>query len=285
MSASDGRVVRTDKIIDNGPDSERWNLVIIGDGYRETELTTYHTDVDRFVSTLRATAPFDELSSAINIHRIDVVSDDGGADNPNVVPAVTVDTFFDAKFWDGAWSRVLTINTTLARSVVATQVPAMHQVVCIVNTSTYGGSGAVNEHVATCSTHPASALVAIHEMGHSAFGLADEYPWGGFPPPTAEPPQPNVTINTDRGTIKWRALILDDTPIPTMRNQDCGPPTDVDPSTLTPDGPVGAYEGALQSRCNVYRPVSSCKMLANTSPFCPVCSGVIRATLEPFLPS
>lgn len=284
MSASDGRVVRTDKIIDNGPDSERWNLVIIGDGYRETELTTYHTDVDRFVSTLRATAPFDELFSAINVHRIDVASDDGGADNPNVVPAVTVDTFFDAQFWDGAWSRVLTINTPLARSVVATQVPAMHQVVCIVNTSTYGGSGAVNEHVATCSTHPASALVAIHEMGHSAFGLADEYS-GSTPLQPEEPPFPNVTLNIDRGTIKWRALILDDTPIPTLRNQGCGTPTDVNPATLEADNPVGAFEGALGSKCNIYRPVLSCKMAANSSPFCPVCSGVIRATLEPFLPS
>jgi hypothetical protein len=284
MSASDGHVVRTEKIIDNGPDSERWNLVIIGDGYRENELATYHTDVENFVSTLRETPPFDELFSGINVHRMEVVSDDSGADNPNVAPAITVDTFFDAKFWDGAWSRVLTINTTLARSVVAELVPAMHQVVCIVNTSTYGGSGAVNEHVATCSTNSASALVAIHEMGHSAFGLADEYA-STDPSPTAEPPQPNVTINTDRGTMKWRHLILDETPIPTLRNQGCGTPTDVNPATLQLDGPVGAYEGALHSKCNVYRPVLSCKMAANSSPFCPVCSAVIRATLEPFMPS
>src|SRR5215213_4863278 len=125
MSANDGRVIRTEKIIDNGPDSERWNLVIIGDGYRETELTRYHTDAENFVSTLRETPPFDELFSGINVHRIDVVSDDSGADNPNVTPAVTVDTFFDAKFWDGGWSRVLTINIPLALSVIAELVPAM----------------------------------------------------------------------------------------------------------------------------------------------------------------
>ena len=284
MSANDGRVIRTEKIIDKGPDSERWNLVIIGDGYRESELTEYHTDVDNFVSTLLATAPFDELISAINVHRIEVVSDDSGADNPNVTPAVTADTFFDAKFWDGDWSRVLTINTTLARSVVIGLVPAMHQIVCIVNTGTYGGSGAINEHVATCSTNSASALVAIHEMGHSAFGLADEYA-GSTPLVNEEPPFPNVTLNIDRGTMKWRDLILDETPIPTLRNQGCGTPTDVNPATLDADGPVGAYEGGNHSKCNIYRPVLSCKMAANSSPFCPVCSGVIRATLEPFLPS
>ena len=284
MSASDGQVIGTDKIVDNGPDSERWNLVIIGDGYRQSELLTYREDADNFIATLRATAPFDELFSAINVHRIDVASDNSGADNPNVTPVVTADTFFDAKFWDGAWSRVLTVNIPLARSVVATQVPAMHQVVCIVNTSTYGGSGAVNEHVATCSTHPASALVAIHEMGHSAFGLADEYA-GSTPLQNEEPPFPNVTLNIDRGTIKWRDLILDETPIPTIRNQGCGTPTDVNPADVEPDGPVGAYEGALGSKCNIYRPVLSCKMAANSSPFCPVCSGVIRATLATFLPS
>ena len=34
MSASDGYVVGTTKIVDHGSDSVRWNLVILGDGYR-----------------------------------------------------------------------------------------------------------------------------------------------------------------------------------------------------------------------------------------------------------
>ena len=38
MSANDGEVRGVQKIVDNGPDGERWNLVIVGDGYLEREL-------------------------------------------------------------------------------------------------------------------------------------------------------------------------------------------------------------------------------------------------------
>ena len=74
MTASDGYVVGTTKVVDHGPDNIRWNLVIIGDGYRSTELTQYHTDVQNFLTAFRTTPPFDELFCGINVHRIDVVS-------------------------------------------------------------------------------------------------------------------------------------------------------------------------------------------------------------------
>jgi len=101
MSASDGYIVGTSKIVDNGPDSSRWNLVIIGDGYRDSELTQYHTDVDNFLTKLRTTPPFDELFCGINVHRIDVVSTDSGADDPPDCAGGTgaaPRTYFDATF-------------------------------------------------------------------------------------------------------------------------------------------------------------------------------------------
>ncbi|HKX52751.1 MAG TPA: M64 family metallopeptidase, partial [Nitrosospira sp.] len=82
MSASDGYVVGTTKIVDHGPDSVRWNLVILGDGYRTTELAQYHADVQNFVTALRTTPPLDELFCGINVHRIDAVSNESGADDP-----------------------------------------------------------------------------------------------------------------------------------------------------------------------------------------------------------
>ena len=39
MSASDGYILGTTKIVDHGPDNTRWNLVIVGDGYRANEIT------------------------------------------------------------------------------------------------------------------------------------------------------------------------------------------------------------------------------------------------------
>ena len=62
-------------------------------------------------------------------------------------------------------------------------------------------------------------------MGHTAFGLADEYAFyaggnetGHDHHPPGEPSEPNVTTNTDRNTLKWRWAVAATTPIPTMTN-------------------------------------------------------------------
>lgn len=287
MSASDGYVVGTTKLIDHGPDSVRWNLVIIGDGYRKDELAKYRGDVENFLTTLQATPPFDALFRGINVHRIDVVSTDSGADDPGCGgnSPVAANTYFDATFctpFAGTpLERLLSINDTLGLSVATAQVPLRHQVLCIVNSSKYGGSGGP---VATCSTHASAAQIAIHEMGHSAFGLADEYGGDGSGTPAGEPPQPNVTRDTNRATNKWRALIAPSTPMPSQCNPSCTASSCVPPAVPPPAGAVGTYEGAAYSECGVYRPFPGCYM-RDYSPFCPVCAGVIRQTLRPFLPA
>ena len=288
MSANDGYVVGTTKIVDHGPDNARWNLVIIGDGYRATELTQYHTDVQNFLTTFRAATPFDELFSGINVHRVDVVSTDSGADDPGCAggAATTADTYFDATFCTvfagSPMDRLLSVDTTLAMSVATAQVPLRHQVLCIVNSSKYGGSGGM---IATCSTHSASAQVAMHEMGHSAFGLADEYGGNGTGTPAGEPSQPNVTRDTNRATNKWRALIAATTPMPSQCDPTCTTSTCVSPATAPAAGAVGTYEGAIYSDCNTYRPLPNCRMRSNSTPFCPVCADVIRQTLQPYVPA
>lgn len=287
MSASDGYVVGTTKVVDHGPDNARWNLVIIGDGYRASELVQYHTDVQSFLTTLRVTPPYDELFCGINVHRIDVVSTDSGADDPGCAggAATTANTYFDATFcslFSGTpLDRLLTVNTALALSVASAQVPLRHQVLCIVNSSKYGGSGGT---IATCSTNAAAALIAIHEIGHSAYGLADEYGGDGAGTPAGEPVQPNVTRDTNRATNKWRALIAATTPMPSQCDPSCVASTCVPPAMPPAAGAVGTYEGAIYSDCNTYRPLPSCYM-RDYGPFCPVCTGVIRQTLQPFLPA
>lgn len=286
MSASDGYVVGKTKVVDHGPDSARWNLVIISDGYRSTEMTKYHTDVQNFLSIFRTTAPYDELFCGINVYRIDVVSTDSGADDPGCGggTAITANTYFDSTyctlFAGNPLERLLSVNQTLALSVATGQVPLRHQVLCIVNASKYGGSGGT---VATCSTDSAAAKIAIHEIGHSAFGLADEYGGDGSATPAGEPPEPNVTRDTNRTTNKWRALIAATTPMPSQCDAGCTGSTCVSPGTPPATGAVGTYEGGKYSDCNIYRPLPGCYM-RNYSDFCPVCADVIRQTLQPFQP-
>ena len=82
MSTSDGYVVGLHKIVDHGPNSQRYNIVIMGDGYQASEQAKCATDVQTFVDLLRATAPYTDLWCGINVFRIDVVSTDSGADDP-----------------------------------------------------------------------------------------------------------------------------------------------------------------------------------------------------------
>lgn len=293
MTTSDGYVVGITKVVDYGPDNARWNLVIVGDGYQASELAQYHTDVQNIIATLQATPPFDELFCGINVHRVDVVSTDSGADDPTNCPdgtsgtGTTPNTYFDAKYCSVGpggvhYDRLLTIDSNSAKSVATAQQPLLHQVLCIVNASKYGGSGG---EVATCSIDPLSSQIAIHEMGHSAFGLADEYGGNGTGTPAGEPPEPNVTRDTNRTTNKWRALIAAATPMPSQCDSSCTASSCVPPTNPPVTGAVGTYEGAIYSDCNTYRPLPNCYMRELGRPFCPVCAGIIRQTLQPFLPA
>ena len=275
--------------MDSGPNRDRWNLVILGDGYRNFETARYHTDVQNFVATLHATPPFERLWRGINIHRVDVVSKDNGADDPTDCPDVAgsgakARTFFDATFCSVGpgnirLSRLLTVDANHALAVATASVPEVHQVLVIVNAGKYGGSGG---RIAVCSTHPSAAQIAIHEIGHSAFSLGDEYGGNGSGSPTGEPGQPNVTRDP-RAATKWHALIAPTTPMPTACDPNC---RDCKPPAVRPaPGAVGTYEGGMYSDCGVFRPLPDCKMRTLTAPFCPVCAKAIRDTLSVFQPA
>merc|ERR1712187_358602 len=72
-------------------------------------------------------------------------------------------------------------------------------VLIVHNDDTYGGAGYPSEGVGTVSTDALSAMIGIHEIGHSLFGLADEYDYGDG---TSQDP------NCDNaGCSKWSDLI------------------------------------------------------------------------------
>ena len=297
MTSSDGYVSATHKIVDHGPNSQRYNIVILGDGYTASELAKFATDVDTFVNTLRSTAPYNNLWCAINVHRIDVVSTDSGADDPGTCgdgttgSGATPKTYFDATFCgDGNIRRLLTCDSTSAQNTAKAQVPQVQMTMVIVNTPQYGGSGGA---VATFSTHPSAAEIGLHEMGHTAFGFADEYEsyagcgsgeTGHDSYSGSEPGQPNITANTSKSTIKWKAQLSNASDaLPTTANADC---SKCDPqANPKAAGYVGAYEGAGYFHCKLYRPQYTCRMRALNNPFCAVCQAVITNTLAPFKPA
>jgi hypothetical protein len=289
MGTGDGSVLGTTKIVDHGSDADRWNLVLVSEGYRSTQMGQFQTDAQNFVNTLFATAPFNTLQSAINVHRVDVTSTDSGANDPTACGGSGANpaTYFDGSFCNSGIRRLLLVNNTTVFNVANAQVPAWDLILVIVNSTVYGGAGGA---VGTFSLASGANEIGMHEMGHTAFGLADEYEyWAGCGVdtnrnnhPAAEPAEPNVTINLNRSTIKWGDLILASTPLPTTNNANCA--VCDSQSNPFPADTVGAYEGAHYYHCDCYRPQFNCRMRMLGVPFCAVCRRVIVSELTPHLP-
>src|SRR5262249_19767297 len=128
MGASDGVVNGTTKIHDSGSTAERFNLVLVGEGYREDELGVFAKDCDDFMAALFATQPFAEFRRAFNIFRTDVASRESGASDPVACGGTGANprTYFDATLCTGGVRRALTVDTNLVLEVVERQVPAFH---------------------------------------------------------------------------------------------------------------------------------------------------------------
>src|SRR4051794_27630987 len=171
---TDGIVTGAVKIVDRGPDGQRFNLVVIADGFRAAELPAFAAAAQSFADVLLATPPFD-ANLGVNIWRIDVASVDSGADEfpaGCLGAAHLARTYFDATFCAGGLDRLLTANASTAIDVLNAKIPEWDGALVIVNSTTYGGSGG---RIGVTSLSGPWQQVAIHEMGHAFFGFADEY--------------------------------------------------------------------------------------------------------------
>jgi hypothetical protein len=292
VSTADGTVIGMTKVVDNGDPARRWNMVLLGDGYQKGEIAQFGSDVSKFVNTMKGTVPFGDLWKGINVFRIDVSSTDSGAGDPAACggTGAAPHTYFDASFCTNGIRRLLVVNNTTVHKVVNAKMPQAHMILVLVNSTVYGGSGGP---VATVSRDPSAAEIALHEMGHSAFGFADEYQTYagcGFDQPGQhdkyagrEPGQPNITTSSARARIKWSNLINAKTPMPTTANPDsskCDSQANPFPAAT-----VGAYEGAGYFHSGLYRPQFDCRMRTLGVPYCAVCERVIRKIIGPHLPA
>lgn len=197
-----------DTVLKNGPVSEQINLVFMGDGYTAGEQGKFITDVNKILDALFAQSPFKEYKNYFNAYAIKVISAESGANHPqnstdgdgacNAQAVKTVDNYFGSTF-DYLQIHRLLYPTNLTRVVntLAANFPLYDQAFIAVNTPYYGGAGG---SFATCSDHSAGREVAIHEIGHSFAGLADEY-WAGAQY-AAE--KPNMTKEASPSLVKWK---------------------------------------------------------------------------------
>jgi hypothetical protein len=269
---ANGEILGLAQISGNAPLSTGFNVLLMADGFTAAQQGTFDQACDTFRGTLLAAAPYNQVTDRINIFKLNVASLESGVGDGGTLK--TCNNYFGSMF-DAVGRWLLICAEDLAHTTAAELLPEHTVAIVVANTSKYGGSGG---QVPVYSLDRNSPQIALHEMGHSVFHLADEYgsPQGTYEqidhlPPDSEPIEPNVTRNTDFATLKWRGAVQTGQS-PILRNADCS--RDNIWNTL-PSGAVGLFEGARYHYCGLYRPQFDCRMRSLDKDFCVVCQQVI----------
>jgi len=277
LSTADGTVVGTVKLVDHGPVDRRFNIVVLGDGFQAAELPTFRQRVNDLIDELRIFQPTRQFWPLVNVFRVDVASVDSGIDHP--ATGVFRRTFFDGRVTGRP--REIRSDERLVHRICRRQVSQYHFPVLIMNDPGDFGTGA-GEVAALSMGAPSTSRVTIHELGHAAFGLDDEYDEAGDPSGFVgvEPGAVNVTKETTPAKVKWRSFRP--TPLPFVPNPDCNK-VSANEGGL-PAGEVGIVVGAGHVHCGLNRPSGRCRMRSVDNNMCLVCFGKTQTTLRRFRP-
>ena len=245
-------------IVETGPSNARMDYVFVGDGYTAAEMTKWRADAKLVIDGFMADPLFAANRASMNVRRVDVASNQSGVDE--IDKGIYRDTAMDGEFACWNIARLLCVNEAKVYNIVGSVLaPDQRDVIIVISNSTrYGGSGG---DVATVSMNQHSTEVALHEIGHTAFALADEYDGGGCDL-SAEPVEANVSLNRTR-SVKWGGLIAAATPVPTPAN------------TYT-NGTVGVFQGGQYCTSGKYRPTENSRMRTLGYPWHAVNEGLVR---------
>ncbi len=302
-------------VVDNGPASEKVDLLILGDGYTASEIPKFHADVKRLVDVLFKFEPFKSRKSDFNVRALDLPSPATGVNRPHAgifrrTPLSLSYSSFDSERY------LLGFDNRMIRDVASAAPYEFIEI--LVNEKTYGGGG-IFAFQSTASVYSGfSEYVFVHEFGHHFAGLGDEYytsdvayEIGAQEHP--EPWEPNITAMHDPAKLKWKDLVDKETPLPTPWDREPfeknskevqakrrkiraenKPETEMD--TLfreeqayeTPllagmkySKKVGAFEGAGYEAKGLYRPETDCIMFTRDEVgFCRVCRRAIERMID-----
>ncbi len=252
-------------LLHNGAMESRVDLLVVADGYPDSQAEKFRRDLNRLLASLASEEPWASALDLFNLRAIRARSASaGGPAEPRKglfepEALTSFDTFGSPRYLCPKNFRVL---EDLAGSVP-------HDVlIVLVNTARYGGGGVFRQFTVSTADSEFDAYLFLHEFGHGFAGLGDEYYTSAVayetPTPSVEPWEPNLTLQTERSALKWGQLVQDSTPLPT-------------PDDARFDGVVGAFEGGGYRAHGVFRPARRCKMKDKGAVgYCAVCTRAIR---------
>ena len=275
VNLSSAQQYRIDTLQYQGTNKQIVNMVILADGYTAAELDYFVEDARRFNSYFFNTEPFRQYTSYFNVFAIRTPSEESGAIHKGVsndcpkddhghgnmpdrfnqytrntnVPTSNPKTIFGSSFDNmGLHRLVIPHHEEAIQKVLKDHIPNYSQVVILVNSPYYGGSGG---KYATATVNAASNDIAVHEIGHSFAVLADEY-WAGNQYAIEGP---NRSQEADPTKVRWKNWIG------------------------TNGTGVYAY-GSKASPSTWFRPHEFCKMQYLVAPFCNVCQEAFVETIH-----
>jgi hypothetical protein len=298
-------------VIENGPASQKVDLLVIGEGYTEAQLPKFHADAQRLLAKLFATEPFKSRKSDFNVRALDLVEGQSGVNRPRTSDDRRTMTGVQYNIFDSE-RYVLTLDDHRMRDIASSAPYDFIEI--LVNEKTYGGGGIFNDQATACVDSAFSEYVFVHEFGHHFAALADEYytsavayeTSGGSEHP--EPWEPNVTANgahpkwtTDPGVAlptpwpkeefethsravqKERARLRATNAPESEMDKLFTEEREWETKLLAPYTKVGAYEGASYEPRGLFRPQADCIMFTRDEVgFCRVCRQAIERIIDAY---
>lgn len=284
------------QILRSGPVGSKQNIAVLGDGFASGDQTAYNNKVQELlINGVFANDYFREDKSAFNVFRVNLISVDSGVSTRTYdekgTPSVGSDDtivsttmrntplrYIYSGSWAHCWLEGSADTGARVNAALETWVPDYDLVVVILNNAGFGGCGGGGFQIVTMG---AAWQVMAHEFGHGTGGLADEY----CTPNTysgGEPGAINLTINTNRSTLKWRSYVNPGTPVPTGTGNCAGFTAGARPAGWSDSDDAGLFEGGGTKQRGIYRPAVNCRMRGNSPPYCPPCYSEMKRRQDPF---
>ncbi len=243
-----------------------YDIVILAEGYRSSEMTKFATDAAAVRDEILAKEPWATYRAFVRIWQMNTISTDSGVDKtlpvgPDSFESIYRNTCFDCRYaparGESFPGRLIVVGNMTNVNSAKSRVAGADLVLILVNDSLYGGAGAAG--VATAYNGSSMRRVATHEMAHSASNLGDEYVTGGNYT-GSEPSWPNLSIASNPSFVKWSAWSW----------------------TLSNGQTVGCSAGGDGWATGIYHPTpTACHMNSDLSqPYCCVCRETILKTLH-----
>ncbi len=189
-------------------DGKGYDLVFVADGFTQDEMVYFHEAVNNYRTfSEQYENVFAGQQNAWNIHLIQIPSNESGVDEPK--SGILKDTTFDSSFECEWVDRIICVNQEKVLDVVSEHFPQYDTILVLAN-STRNGGASLGNNIITSSMNRNLNNTIIHELGHGLANLGDEYTYGGVNLPATEPSQPNLTLNNDADSVKWRHWLEDE---------------------------------------------------------------------------